>query len=119
MTAAAQKEIFRQALALPKKARLDLYKRLCKSLEVSKGTKSRALLGAQAMAESTAVYGRKKTVVRSKDANLKSEVLSKEEWDEEWKSELEKRIADVESGKVKCIPYAEVRKKLDRILGRA
>ncbi len=48
-----------------------------------------------------------------------SEVLSQEEWDEAWKLELEKRIEEMESGKVKCIPYEVVRKELDAILGKS
>jgi putative addiction module component (TIGR02574 family) len=46
------------------------------------------------------------------------EKLSRKEWNEAWKAELEKRIAEVESGKVKCIPYAEARKRWNKILGR-
>jgi putative addiction module component (TIGR02574 family) len=44
---------------------------------------------------------------------------SQEEWDEAWKKELEKRIEEIESGKVKCIPYAVVRKEMDAILGKS
>jgi putative addiction module component (TIGR02574 family) len=47
------------------------------------------------------------------------EKISRKEWNGAWKVELEKRIADIESGKVKCVPYAEVRKRLDKILRRA
>ncbi len=47
------------------------------------------------------------------------EKISRKEWSRLWKAELEKRIADIDSGKVKCIPHAEVRKKLDRILRKA
>jgi putative addiction module component (TIGR02574 family) len=49
----------------------------------------------------------------------KEEELSSKEWSGAWKKEVNDRIADIESGKVKCIPYAEARKKLDRILGKA
>ena len=118
MTAAAQREIFRQALALPEKARLDLYRRLSKSLESSKGTTAKTLPGAPVMAESAAVYGGKKTRYRVKGAVSKTEVLSKKDWNEAWTSEVDKRIADIESGRVKCVPYSEVRKKIDRILGK-
>ncbi len=45
-----------------------------------------------------------------------SETLSQKEWNEAWETELKKRIEEVESGKVKCIPYAEVRRRLNRIL---
>jgi putative addiction module component (TIGR02574 family) len=48
-----------------------------------------------------------------------SDALSQEEWDEPWKLELEKRIEEMESGKVKCIPYEEARKGWNKILGRA
>jgi len=84
MTAAAQKEFVKQALALPRKARADLWRKLDKSL-----------------------------------AEDREEKVSKKEWGKLWKAELEKRIEEIDSGKVKCIPYAEVRKKLDRILGKA
>jgi putative addiction module component (TIGR02574 family) len=47
------------------------------------------------------------------------ETLSQEEWDGAWKKELEKRIEEIESGKVKCIPYAEVRKGWDKILRKS
>ena len=47
------------------------------------------------------------------------ENIPQDEWDEAWKKELEKRIDEIESGKVKCIPYAEVRKGWDKILGKA
>ena len=47
------------------------------------------------------------------------EKISRKEWNGAWKTELEKRIADIESGRVKCIPHSEVRKRLDKILGRA
>lgn len=117
MTVSEQKEIFRQALALPEKARLDLYNRLCKSLGAhKKGDK--AVPGARVVAELTAVYGGKKAPRRPKGATSKTEVVSKKEWNGAWKTELEKRIADVDSGRVRCVPYAEVRRKLDRILGK-
>jgi putative addiction module component (TIGR02574 family) len=45
--------------------------------------------------------------------------ISRKEWNRAWKAELEKRITDIDTGKVKCVPYTEVRKKLDRILGKA
>jgi len=48
-----------------------------------------------------------------------SDLPSQEEWDEAWKKELEKRIEEIESGAVKCIPYAEARKGWDKILGKA
>ncbi len=117
MTPAEQKEIFKQALALPLKARLDLYHRLVKSLETP-GKKGKALPDARVVAEPTAVYGRGKALKREKAATTRAEVLSKKEWNEAWKTELEKRIEEIESGKVKCIPYAEARKRWDKILGR-
>ena len=45
--------------------------------------------------------------------------ISRKEWNAALKVELNHRIADIESGRVKCIPHAEVRKRLDRILRRA
>ena len=47
-----------------------------------------------------------------------AEKISRKEWNQAWKNELEKRIADIDSGKVKCIPYTEARKRWDKILGR-
>jgi Putative addiction module component len=47
------------------------------------------------------------------------ESLSPEEWNRLWARELNKRIADIESGAVKCIPYAEARKGWDKILGKS
>jgi putative addiction module component (TIGR02574 family) len=41
-----------------------------------------------------------------------TETLSQEEWDEAWKKELEKRIEELESGKVKAIPAAQVMAEL-------
>jgi len=118
MTATEQKEFFRQALALPLKARLDLYYRLVKSLE-SPVKKGKVVRDTKVLAEQAAVYGRNKAPKRAKAASPKAEVLSKKEWNEVWKTELEKRIEEVDSGKVKCIPYSEVRKEMDRILGRS
>ena len=40
------------------------------------------------------------------------ETLSQQEWDRLWKVELEKRIEELESGKVKAIPAARVRAEL-------
>jgi putative addiction module component (TIGR02574 family) len=40
------------------------------------------------------------------------ETLSQEEWDRLWKVELEKRIEELESGKVKAIPAAQVMAEL-------
>jgi hypothetical protein len=118
MTAAEQKELFRKALALPEKARLDLYKRLVKSLETS-GEKDKATRPARSVTEPPAVYGRKKVSRRAKDGDPKREVLTKKEWNDAWRKEINKRIEEVESGKVKCIPYAEARKHWDKILGRS
>jgi putative addiction module component (TIGR02574 family) len=47
-----------------------------------------------------------------------AEKISRKEWSQAWKAELEKRIADIDSGKVKCVPYAEARKRWNKILGR-
>jgi putative addiction module component (TIGR02574 family) len=84
MTAAAQKQIFKQVLAMPRKARVSLRRQLDKSL--------------------------------SEDGEEK---ISKKEWNRAWKAELDKRMAEIDSGRVKCVPYSEVRKKLDRILGKS
>ena len=54
-----------------------------------------------------------------KSVPKESDVLSQKEWDEAWKKELEKRIEEMESGAVKCIPYEVVRKELDAILGKS
>jgi len=54
-----------------------------------------------------------------KSLSEEAETLSQEEWDEAWKMELEKRIAEIESGAVKCIPYEVVRKELDAMLGKS
>jgi putative addiction module component (TIGR02574 family) len=40
------------------------------------------------------------------------EKISKKEWDRLWKIELEKRIEELESGKVKAIPAAQVMAEL-------
>ncbi len=40
------------------------------------------------------------------------EELSPKEWDAAWKKELEKRIKDVRSGKVKTIPASQVMAEL-------
>ena len=103
MTAAAQKEIFKQALALPRKARLDLLQKLQASLGAAPNRQ------AKSVTEPSAKYG------QTKDG----ETLTQQEWDEAWGAELNKRIEELESGKVKStrsLAYSEVRKKLDRIL---
>jgi len=58
-------------------------------------------------------------ILRDSLPREEEETLPQEEWDAAWKKELEKRIEDIESGKVKCIPYAEVRKGWDKILGKS
>jgi putative addiction module component (TIGR02574 family) len=83
MTAAAQKEIVKKALTLPRKARVSLMHQLEKSLDETE------------------------------------EKISRKEWNRVWKAELERRISDIESGRVKSVPHSEVRKKLDRILGKS
>jgi putative addiction module component (TIGR02574 family) len=40
------------------------------------------------------------------------EKISKKEWDRLWKIELEKRIEELESGKVKAIPASQVMAEL-------
>ncbi|HEX4140797.1 MAG TPA: addiction module protein [Candidatus Methylacidiphilales bacterium] len=77
MTAAAQKQFFKQALSLPRKARANLWRQLDKSL--------------------------------SEDPEEK---ISKKEWNKAWKAELEKRLEEMESGKVKGIPAAKVMAEL-------
>jgi putative addiction module component (TIGR02574 family) len=54
-----------------------------------------------------------------KSLSEEAETLSQEEWDEAWEVELKKRLEEIESGKVKCIPYEVVRKELDVILGKS
>ncbi len=114
VTAAAQKEIFRKALALPKKARLDLYNRLCESLDSSKGKTAKARSSALVVAESTALYGRMKAPRRAKAEKPIAEVLSKKEWDEAWGKELAKRMEEMESGEDPGVPlevvWADLRK---------
>ena len=119
MTAAEKREIFRQALALPEKARWALYNRLCESLDAPPKRKVKAVYGTRKIAEPTVVYGRKNATKRSKKAIPQAEDVPKKEWNEAWKGELEKRIEEIDSGKVKCIPHAEVRRELDRILGKS
>ena len=42
------------------------------------------------------------------------EDLAQEEWEEAWGDEINRRIADMESGRVQCVPGETVfRKKLD------
>ena len=81
---------------------------LLESLDPPKKKLSR-IPAAQVVGELRVKYG----------SSEETETLSQKEWDESWKTELENRIADIESGKVKCIPYAEVRKRLNRILRKA
>jgi hypothetical protein len=113
MTAAAQKEIMKKALALPEKARRTLLRRINESLGIS----SENSLRKHVVSEPSATYGPRKTRKQSVK-HPPGEDISRKEWNEAWKGELEKRIADVESGKVKCIPYAEARKRWNKILGR-
>ena len=47
------------------------------------------------------------------------DLLTEDEWDQAWSIELNKRIEEMESGAVKGIPYSEVRKRIDSILGRS
>jgi len=44
--------------------------------------------------------------------NIEEGVLSQEEWQDAWSEEINRRIADVESGKVKLIPGEEVMRRL-------
>jgi putative addiction module component (TIGR02574 family) len=48
-----------------------------------------------------------------------SDLLTEDEWGQAWAIELNRRISDMESGAVKGIPYSEVRKEIDAILGRS
>jgi hypothetical protein len=112
MTATEQKEIFRQALALPLKARLDLYKRLTKSLE-SPAKQGKAVPDARVVAEQAAVYGRRKAPKRAKTASSKAEVLSRKEWNEAWMKELKIRAEEMESGADPGVPLDDVLKILD------
>ena len=45
--------------------------------------------------------------------------LSRKDWDQAWKVELDKRAEEVRSGKVKGVPVEEARKKWNNILGKA
>jgi putative addiction module component (TIGR02574 family) len=50
---------------------------------------------------------------------LSAERLSKQEWNKAWKAEIKKRIADVESGKVKAISHAAARRRCSKIIEAA
>jgi hypothetical protein len=112
MTAAEQRELFKQALALPKKARLNLYNRLVKSLEAPK-TSDKRVRDSRILAEPAAVYGGTKSPKRANNIPQTAKALSKKEWNRSWRTEIEKRINEIDSGKVKCIPHAEARKRWD------
>jgi len=47
-----------------------------------------------------------------KSLNEDEDILTPKEWDTAWKKELEKRIEDVRSGKVKTIPASQVMAEL-------
>jgi len=81
MTAAAQKRLFEQALALPKRARARLVKKLLDSFEPAE------------------------------------ERIPRKEWNKAWKTELEKRTADIDNPKVKWIPWEQVRSELQAKYG--
>jgi len=76
MTVAAQHEIVKKALTLPKKARDRLVHKL---LELD---------------------------------DPPEEKISRKEWNRLWKAELEKRVKEMESGKVKGIPAEKVMAEL-------
>jgi hypothetical protein len=107
MTTAEQRELFKQALALPRKARLDLRRRLLESLEEPKEKVSRK----DSVAETTAVYGKAGRSVR--DHVSKSEVSSRKEWNEAWTKELKIRAKEMETGADPGVPLDEVLKFLD------
>jgi len=107
MTAAEQRELFKQALTLPRKARLDLRKKLLESLEEPEEGISRK----QGVGEMTAVYG--KSARRASKSAAKTEVLSKKEWDEAWMKELKLRAKEMESGEDPGVSLDEVIKFLD------
>jgi putative addiction module component (TIGR02574 family) len=44
--------------------------------------------------------------------------LSRKEWNAAWKTELNRRIGEVESGKVKLVPWEDVRRRMERIIGK-
>lgn len=44
--------------------------------------------------------------------SLEDENLSQEQWEETWSEEINRRIADVESGRLKLIPAEEVSRKM-------
>jgi hypothetical protein len=112
MTAAEQRELFKQALALPKKARLNLYKRLVKSLEApDKGEKP--IRGSRILAEPGVAYGAVKSRKRRAEASPKAEALSRKEWNEAWMVEIKRRAEEMESGADPGVPLEEVLKFLD------
>jgi putative addiction module component (TIGR02574 family) len=54
-----------------------------------------------------------------KSIHSEDDLLSRKDWDKSWKHELEKRIAKIDSGKVKCIPYDIVKKEMDALLSQS
>ena len=44
--------------------------------------------------------------------SLEEPELSQEEWEEAWSEEINRRIADVESGKTRLIPWEEVSREM-------
>ncbi len=65
------------------------------------------------MAESAAVYGRKKASKQAKDESSKAKVLSRKEWNEAWMKELKVRMEEMESGKDPGVPLDDVLDFLD------
>ena len=56
--------------------------------------------------------------IRSYLDDLEDEEPTQDEWEEAWSAEINRRIADVESGKTKLIPGEEVFRRVDEMLAR-
>lgn len=54
--------------------------------------------------------------IRAYLETLEAEQLTQKEWEEAWSEEINRRIADIESGKTKLIPGEEVFRRIDERL---
>jgi putative addiction module component (TIGR02574 family) len=54
-----------------------------------------------------------------KSLDERADKLPRKEWNRAWKAELNKRSEEIRSGKVKCVPMEEARKRWNKILGKA
>jgi putative addiction module component (TIGR02574 family) len=41
------------------------------------------------------------------------------EWEEAWAREIDRRVAEVDAGSAKLVPWSDVRAEIDGLLGRA